>query len=260
MVEDFGVRRTTQPIAPDRDSDSARAVELGRHPCSVASSRTRALVDAETPGFPDSALDTADLLTPASRARSAMVTRFFAMSQYGQTPLLEDDRSEEAGRGRPPREQSGLPCYEAPTREPEPADIRHRSGSSPQHQVLRVMTLPTAMLASTAPALTAARTMACTVLGLCAGPLRLGRGGDGPLPRGRLQPVPRDGVRPRLGAARGSRDRGQDAPPAVGYGCPHCPRQSSLSGDDRSAGPSHTRPGVQQRLRLHGRRRLTARR
>ncbi len=55
---------------------SARAALLGRQPISSAMARMRARVDAETPGWPFRAYDTAPLETPARLAMSAIVGRF----------------------------------------------------------------------------------------------------------------------------------------------------------------------------------------
>lgn len=66
-------RAMTSPTAPARLADSALAATLGRHPRSLATALTRALVESETPGLSLRAKETAPGDTPASLAMSLIV-------------------------------------------------------------------------------------------------------------------------------------------------------------------------------------------
>ena len=65
-----------------REPLSIRAVRLGAHPSSWATSRILCRVSSETPGRPFSAYETAPLETPARRAMSLMVTRLMVGREY----------------------------------------------------------------------------------------------------------------------------------------------------------------------------------
>ena len=80
-------RAMTSPSANERLVLSDRARRLGCQPSSAATLRMRTRVSGATPGRSLRAKETSPLLTPASRATSAMVGR-----ASGMALLVESDR------------------------------------------------------------------------------------------------------------------------------------------------------------------------